>query len=387
MPWRKSSTPTRAGRSTTATTGSRLPRLPRVLLRRLFREPHSTKQIEDCVGWGLETTPRRSSRAHYGAKPGPEEAQELARRVQCPVLVVQGAEDAIASHTRGRALAEHTGGDLVLLEGSGTRRTRATRSSSTCCCATLARRHAVIVTASDREQTRARYPDEEGYVERDGVRVFYEVYGDAPTDVPALPDIAHLALAALEGPDPVPLAPLPRRRLRPARERPLRPPDRPRRLRPLGVRRGREGRAGGERRPGGARRRPLRRRRLGAHARRDRPGGRARRGLRSRRSCPGWRRRTRTTVSSRRTSARHRRGLGEVQPALLAPRLPRLPRVLLRPAAPRAALDEADRGLRPLGARGRRGVADPRGRGGAAALGERRGRPRRSASACAAPSS
>ena len=31
------------------------------------------------------------------------------------------------------------------------------------------------------EQMRARYPDEEGYVERDGVRVFYEVYGDAPT--------------------------------------------------------------------------------------------------------------------------------------------------------------------------------------------------------------
>src|SRR5262245_55167134 len=38
-----------------------------------------------------------------------------------------------------------------------------------------------LVTDVAREQTRARYPDEEGYVERDGVRVFYEVYGDAPT--------------------------------------------------------------------------------------------------------------------------------------------------------------------------------------------------------------
>jgi hypothetical protein len=27
------------------------------------------------------------------------------------------------------------------------------------------------------EQTRARYPDEDGYVERDGVRLFYELYG------------------------------------------------------------------------------------------------------------------------------------------------------------------------------------------------------------------
>lgn len=36
-----------------------------------------------------------------------------------------------------------------------------------------------IVTerADMREQTRARYPDTEGYIERDGVRVFYEVYG------------------------------------------------------------------------------------------------------------------------------------------------------------------------------------------------------------------
>ena len=32
-------------------------------------------------------------------------------------------------------------------------------------------------TAGAREQTRARYPDEDGYVERDGVRLFYEVYG------------------------------------------------------------------------------------------------------------------------------------------------------------------------------------------------------------------
>jgi pimeloyl-ACP methyl ester carboxylesterase len=39
----------------------------------------------------------------------------------------------------------------------------------------------MIVAPDPPEQTRARYPDQEGYVERDGVRVFYEVYGDAPT--------------------------------------------------------------------------------------------------------------------------------------------------------------------------------------------------------------
>ena len=37
------------------------------------------------------------------------------------------------------------------------------------------------------EQTRARYPDEEGYVERDGVRIFYEVYGEGEPTVLLLP--------------------------------------------------------------------------------------------------------------------------------------------------------------------------------------------------------
>jgi pimeloyl-ACP methyl ester carboxylesterase/predicted glycosyltransferase len=38
-----------------------------------------------------------------------------------------------------------------------------------------------------RESTRARYPDEEGFAERDGVRIFYEVYGDGDETVFFLP--------------------------------------------------------------------------------------------------------------------------------------------------------------------------------------------------------
>src|SRR4051794_40065784 len=37
------------------------------------------------------------------------------------------------------------------------------------------------------EQTRARYPDESGYVERDGVNVYYEVYGSGAQTVLLLP--------------------------------------------------------------------------------------------------------------------------------------------------------------------------------------------------------
>jgi pimeloyl-ACP methyl ester carboxylesterase len=38
-----------------------------------------------------------------------------------------------------------------------------------------------------REQTRARYPEHEGYVERDGVRVFYEVYGEGDPTIMFVP--------------------------------------------------------------------------------------------------------------------------------------------------------------------------------------------------------
>lgn len=43
------------------------------------------------------------------------------------------------------------------------------------------------VLAGSREQTRARYPDAEGYVERGGVRIFYEVYGESGQTVLLLP--------------------------------------------------------------------------------------------------------------------------------------------------------------------------------------------------------
>jgi pimeloyl-ACP methyl ester carboxylesterase len=39
----------------------------------------------------------------------------------------------------------------------------------------------VIAASSTTEQSRARYPDEEGFVERDGVRVFWEAYGAGAT--------------------------------------------------------------------------------------------------------------------------------------------------------------------------------------------------------------
>jgi pimeloyl-ACP methyl ester carboxylesterase/predicted glycosyltransferase len=84
-----------------------------------FTEPHSTKQIEDCVGWGLETTPE--ALIATVAAPGLDEAavRELASRIRCPVLVVHGSDDAIRSHSAGAALAKLTDGTLVTFDGSG----------------------------------------------------------------------------------------------------------------------------------------------------------------------------------------------------------------------------------------------------------------------------
>jgi pimeloyl-ACP methyl ester carboxylesterase/predicted glycosyltransferase len=85
----------------------------------MFNEPHSTKPAEDCIGWGLETTAETLIATEIGNGMSKATARSLAARVRCPVLVIQGTADAITGAGRGMALAEATGGDLVLLEGSG----------------------------------------------------------------------------------------------------------------------------------------------------------------------------------------------------------------------------------------------------------------------------
>jgi pimeloyl-ACP methyl ester carboxylesterase/predicted glycosyltransferase len=85
----------------------------------MFTEPHSTKPIEDCIGWGLETTAETLIATEIGNGLDEQTARELCGRIRCPVLVIQGTADAITGPGRGIALAEATGGDLVLLEGSG----------------------------------------------------------------------------------------------------------------------------------------------------------------------------------------------------------------------------------------------------------------------------
>ncbi len=85
----------------------------------MFPEPHSTKLIEDCVGWGLETDAETLIATQLADGLDEEEGRALCARLRCPVLVIQGTDDAITGRHRGEALAEATRGRLALLEGSG----------------------------------------------------------------------------------------------------------------------------------------------------------------------------------------------------------------------------------------------------------------------------
>ena len=82
-------------------------------------EPHSTKQLEDTVAWGLQTSPEVLIATTRTGSMSEERAVELVSKVRCPVLVIHGDEDEIVLHDNGAALAAATHGRLLTMEGSG----------------------------------------------------------------------------------------------------------------------------------------------------------------------------------------------------------------------------------------------------------------------------
>ena len=61
----------------------------------------------------------------------------------------------------------------------------------------------LMTARGEHEQSRARYPDETGFIERDGVRVFWESYGRGRPDGALPSDLVTRAFADLEGADPL----------------------------------------------------------------------------------------------------------------------------------------------------------------------------------------
>ena len=105
------------------------PGFARFFFGQVYSEPHSTKPIDDSVGWALDTdaeTMITAEAAPYvehevdGVRlTGREAILEYAGRVRCPALVVHGSDDRIIPFEAGRALATALGAGLVRVEGGG----------------------------------------------------------------------------------------------------------------------------------------------------------------------------------------------------------------------------------------------------------------------------
>jgi pimeloyl-ACP methyl ester carboxylesterase len=83
-----------------------------------FPEPHSTKPMEDAVGWGLETDSQvlEAESSHPGAE---QDWASMLASLTCPTLVIHGTHDRIHPYERGAEAARLSGGTLLSMEGSG----------------------------------------------------------------------------------------------------------------------------------------------------------------------------------------------------------------------------------------------------------------------------
>ncbi len=99
----------------------RWPEFPPFFFDQLLSEPHSTKQLEDVVGFALETTGAVLSAKEDGASfpPTVADAEAMMRGLTAPVLVVQGTEDRCQPQERMQWVAEVTGAEHLVMEGSG----------------------------------------------------------------------------------------------------------------------------------------------------------------------------------------------------------------------------------------------------------------------------
>ena len=80
-------------------------------------EPHSTKHLEDLIGWAMDTTPALAATVPaIVEQPMPP---EIWTKVSCPMLVIAGADDALTPAAIGIAVAEATDAELIVMEGVG----------------------------------------------------------------------------------------------------------------------------------------------------------------------------------------------------------------------------------------------------------------------------
>jgi pimeloyl-ACP methyl ester carboxylesterase len=95
------------------------PDFARFFFEEITSEPHSTKTIEDAVGWALEGSVDAMIADTDAVFPFDLAAVEATcRAVQCPMLLVHGTDDTCQPLARAERLAEITGAPLVVVEGA-----------------------------------------------------------------------------------------------------------------------------------------------------------------------------------------------------------------------------------------------------------------------------
>ena len=87
----------------------------------IHSDPHSTKQIEDGIGWANETTGATLAKIVEARAilPPFDVSEAMYRKIGCPVLVIHGDDDHIQHHARAQTVAEVTGAELVTIAGGG----------------------------------------------------------------------------------------------------------------------------------------------------------------------------------------------------------------------------------------------------------------------------
>ncbi|GAA4560644.1 alpha/beta hydrolase [Pseudonocardia xishanensis] len=87
-------------------------------LRLMFPEAHSETAVADGLEWALQTTPEVLVATYTGIVEDCA-VEATARSVRCPVLLVHGDRDGIVPLAVSEDLARWSGGELVVMEGSG----------------------------------------------------------------------------------------------------------------------------------------------------------------------------------------------------------------------------------------------------------------------------
>lgn len=90
-------------------------------IRNIHSDPHSTKQIEDGIGFAADTTGPVLVKTVDARRmmPSFDVSEAMYRKIQCPLLIIHGDNDQIQPYARAKAVAEITGAEMATIPGGG----------------------------------------------------------------------------------------------------------------------------------------------------------------------------------------------------------------------------------------------------------------------------